>query len=279
MNKLLGLAIGSSSMKLLELSLHNTQYRVERYAIAPTITQALTLSGTKNRTAAIAMPDAEIISKIIPIDTTLIQNDIELEAVIRAEATKYLNDPLHEVYLDFDIIDESSALLIAARNLHVDTRIALATTAGVTVSIVDVHSHALERACTLMIKNLSDVTAIVDMGKNNINVMVLREQKIIFSRAERLHDLNTILMHIERAFHFFYASTSTQHITNLLLMGGGSYIPELCTQIEKQLQIRTEIANPFLNMDIAPHINPQQLTHDARLLITACGLALRNFDL
>lgn len=46
----------------------------------------------------------------------------------------------------------------------------------------------------------------------------------------------------------------------------------------QKLGVTVSIANPFINMTIAPNIDNEQLAIDAPSLMAACGLALRSFD-
>ncbi|MFU8797355.1 MAG: type IV pilus biogenesis protein PilM [Gammaproteobacteria bacterium] len=281
---LLGLAIGSSSVKLLELSKLDHRYCLEHYAVIPieqsitaAIEDALIISGTKIRTAAIALPDTDIISKILPFNTATLSPD-DIEEKIITDIHHYIHYPLNEICFDFDVINPDSVLLIVARTAQVNAQIALANQAGLMITIVDIHSHALERASTFMTDISGNITALIDVGKNNITTMVLDNKKIIFSRSEPLNTLDASLIHVERAFHFFSASEKDKKITHILLMGGGSYAPKLCTSLENQFSLPVSIANPFVDMVIAKHIDPLTLSHDARLLMTACGLALRSFE-
>jgi type IV pilus assembly protein PilM len=286
--RLLGLAIGSSSVKLLELSKSQNQYCVENYAIVPitqtipeAIKQAIALSGTQLRCAAIAMPDSEVISKSIQMNDSLSPD--EMEEIILADADKHTHYPLHEISLDFEILGPTTnksqlvdVLLIAARTEKVNERIALVHAAGLNVNIVDVQSHALERAHTF-ITAPEETFMIIDIGKSAIKTMVLYQQKIIFSRSDDMQKNSNILIYIERALHFFFSSPQRQEITHMLLMGGGSYIEDLCLLLETQLSIPTSIANPFSMMSVSSKIDTAALTHDARLMMTSCGLALRSF--
>jgi type IV pilus assembly protein PilM len=295
-HNLLGLAIGSSSVKLLELrQINNRQYCIERYAITPVvqsiphaIEQAIALSGTQLSCAAIAMPDSEVISKIIQMDATLSPD--EMEETIMADTDKHFHYPAHEVCFDFEILGPTpknpqfvDVLLIASRSEQVDARIKLVNAAGLTVEIVDVQSHALERATNFMMiqapsYHQEKAILIADIGYSIINIMVLYKNKIIFSRSESFDNTQLPHVYIQRAVHFFFASPQQKEITHMLLMGGGSYAENLCSQLQTNIGISASISNPFATMSVSPHINAVNLKNDARLMITCCGLALRSFD-
>ena len=52
----------------------------------------------------------------------------------------------------------------------------------------------------------------------------------------------------------------------------------LAGMAQQKLGVTVSIANPFINMTIAPNIDNEQLAIDAPSLMAACGLALRSFD-
>ena len=62
------------------------------------------------------------------------------------------------------------------------------------------------------------------------------------------------------------------------LAGGTSSIPGVDEALEERLGTPVLVANPFLEMSLAPRVNSQGLNNDAPALMIACGLALRSFD-
>jgi type IV pilus assembly protein PilM len=276
--RLLGLDIGSYAVKLLELSRTHDQYCVEHYAVLPitqTIAEARIQSGSALRSAAIAMPDSSVISKIVPIRPGFSTDQIE--EMILLDAEKYIPYPLSEINLDFDVLD-SEVLLVAAHTTQVNARTALAEAASLMISVVDVQSYAIERACSLLHPPLESTLAIIDIGHSTISMTVLHQRKIIFSRMESLGNREASIAPVQRAFQFFFSAANYKEVTHVLLTGGGSYTTDLCTSFEKQLGIPASIANPFADMCFAPHINKTAFLQEAPLLVTSCGLALRSFD-
>jgi len=121
---LVGLDISSTSVKLLELSKSNSAYKVESYAVEPlpanamndkslqdveavgeAIKRAVKKSGSKRKFAAVAVPSAMVITKVIQMPAGL--KDSELEAQIQLEADQYIPYSLDEVNLDHQIIGPS----------------------------------------------------------------------------------------------------------------------------------------------------------------------------
>lgn len=214
---LLGIDISSSAVKLLELQRINDNYRVESFAIAPlaegavidnavkkpelvteAVQKVLTNSGTKLKHAAIAVPDATAITKIIQMDAALEPDD--MENVIMSEADKYIPYALDDISLDFEIIGPSlknpnmvDILLVASHKENVEARVDAISAAGLTVEIVDVESYAVERTCGLLLKKLGVIPnanqhkqlfGIIDLGATTTAFTVLQNQSTIFSRTE-----------------------------------------------------------------------------------------------
>lgn len=210
---LLGIDISSSSVKLLELYRVNGNLRVESFAIAPlsegaivdnvikkaefvteALDKALKISGTRLRRAAIAVPDATAITKVIQMDAALESED--MEQIIMSEADKYIPYGIDDISLDFEILGPSlknpnavDVLLVASHKENVEARVDAVNAAGLTVDIVDVESYAVERACGLLSKKsgLSDsqqLISIIDIGATTTTFTVLQAQATIFSRTE-----------------------------------------------------------------------------------------------
>ena len=125
---LVGLDISSSVVKLLELSRQGgrggSRYRVESYgveilppnvmvegsivdieAVGQAIRKAVKKSGSRAKSAALAVSGSSVITKTISIAASL--SDKELEAQIEMEADQYVPYPLEEVNLDFEVLGPS----------------------------------------------------------------------------------------------------------------------------------------------------------------------------
>lgn len=213
---LLGLDISSSAVKLLELSETGkgaTHYNVESYAVEPlpenaivdnnivevevvgnAVRNAVKKSGSKAKRAAVAVSGSAVITKMIAMDASL--SDAEMETQIQLEADQYIPYPLEEVNLDFEIqgISEKNpeqvdVLLAASRSENIDDRVAALDIAGLTCDIVDVEAYAMENACTQIASQWQQddedrVIAIADIGALNTTLSVLHNNKIVYTREQ-----------------------------------------------------------------------------------------------
>jgi type IV pilus assembly protein PilM len=80
--------------------------------------------------------------------------------------------------------------------------------------------------------------------------------------------------HLRHSMHFFYSSRPNVSIQKLFVAGDCATIPYLVEFIKDEVNIDTELANPFTNMKLSPHINADELHRVAPVLVLSCGLAL-----
>ncbi len=95
-----------------------------------------------------------------------------------------------------------------------------------------------------------------------------------------------LVQQISRALQLFSLSSASRDITSIILAGGCASIEEIDQTVEKALNIKTYIANPF-SMSVSNKKDSktrlkasmaERLSNDAPTLVIACGLALRSFD-
>jgi type IV pilus assembly protein PilM len=204
----LGIDISSTSIKLIELSKFNGEYRLESYCIEPlppqameghliknlglvseTLQRMIAQSSISGRHAAIAVPDSSVITKVVQVNDGL--SDEELEELVLMEADKYIQYPLDEINIDFDVVGPSSKnpavldiLIVASRAEIVADRVNVLSNAGLEAQVVDVESYAAGRAIEWISKNPEKIIVVVDIGAFYTNMMALHDDKIIFKRDE-----------------------------------------------------------------------------------------------
>jgi type IV pilus assembly protein PilM len=204
--------ISSTAVKLLQLSQVGGRFRVEHYAVEPlppnavvekniveveavgeALKRAVARSGAKTKFAAAAVSGSSVITKVIPMQADL--SDDDLEGQIQAEANQYIPYPLEEVSLDFEVLgpvkdnpEMMNVLLAASRTENVDVRVAALDIGGIVAKVVDVEAFAMENAFRLVADQLSvpkDATvAVVDIGATMTTLSVLRNQRTIYTREQ-----------------------------------------------------------------------------------------------
>lgn len=209
---LLGLDISSRAVKLIEISQKGKRYRVESYAVEPlpanavvertirdvkavadTIKRAVKRSGTRAKTAAVAVAGSAVITKIMTLPAGL--TDDELGSQIETEADQSIPFPLEEVKLDYLVLGPSDktpqmvdVLLAASRSENVDARIEAIELAGLTAKFVCVEPYALEAPFALIAQQLLGgglgTVAVVDIGATMTMLNVMHNLKTIYTREQ-----------------------------------------------------------------------------------------------
>lgn len=207
----LGLDISSTSVKLLELTRQGDRFRVESYGVEPlpqnavveknindvegvgeAIARLIARVKPHSKRAAVAVAGSAVITKIIEMDASLSED--EMESQIRVEADQYIPYPLDEVALDFEIMDpvennpdRVKVLLAVSRTENVDVRKDALEIGGLIAKTVDVEAFAMERAFDLMVDSMGargGVTGIVDIGATMTTFNVVNDGQIIYSREQ-----------------------------------------------------------------------------------------------
>jgi len=211
---LIGLDIGSSSIKIVELSEGASGVlRLERYAIEPlprgavvdgnvdkidivsdAVRRAWRRSGTRIKNVSMALPASAVITKRIALPANLREEELEMQ--VESEANQYIPFALDEVSLDFQVLgpipnapDDVEVLIAASRKEKVEDRMAVALAAGLKPVVVDVESYASRAALTRLIEQLPNggeglVIAVFYVGANTTGVTVMHEGEAIYEREQ-----------------------------------------------------------------------------------------------
>lgn len=210
---MVGIDIGSHSVKAVLLSQGADGYILEDYAIEPMSRgavidreiQDIEAVGTviekirkrissKATDAAAAVSGQTVITKVIYMDVSL--SEEELESQIEVEADSLIPYPLDEVSLDFESLDvnesdpsKMNVLLSAARTESIQARVAALDAGDFTAKVIDVESYAVGRSYDLCLPLLPDdakdkVVAIVDIGATVTLFSATNAGKHIYSRDQ-----------------------------------------------------------------------------------------------
>ncbi|MDZ7791948.1 MAG: type IV pilus assembly protein PilM [Xanthomonadales bacterium] len=207
---LLGVDIGTSSIKVLQLGSSGSGYRVEAFAVeqvpegaisegnitdtdrvAEAVKRAVKRSGGKAKECAMAVSGSAVITKVINLPSDLSEDDIE--AQIEVEAGQYIPYPREEVSLDFEVLGPAprnaellEILLAASKTEHVDLCREVAELAGLGLRIVDVESYAVANAFDLVRKHAGidedETIGVLNMGATASTLIALRGDRTIYSR-------------------------------------------------------------------------------------------------
>lgn len=212
--KVLGIDISSTAVKLLELSMSGDRCRVESYGVEPlppnavveknisdvegvgdAIARLVSRTRPSIKLVAVAVSGSAVITKVIEMDASLSED--EMENQIKSEADQYIPFPLDEVRMDFWVIgplegspDRVEVLLAASRIENVDLRVDAVQASGqLKVQVVDVEAFALERAFQAVIPQLPnheelETIAVFDIGATMTTLSVLHGGRTVYTREQ-----------------------------------------------------------------------------------------------
>lgn len=210
---MVGIDIGSHSIKAVLLNQNDNGYVLETIAVEPmprgsivdreiqdidavgkVVAKIRKKISSSVGHAASAVSGQTVITKIIYMDAAL--NEHELASQIEIEADSLIPYPLDEVSLDFESleINESdpskiNVLLSAARTESVEARVAALEAGGFDTKVIDVESYAVSRGYDLTLAQLPDdasakVVATVDIGATMTLFSVSEAGNHIYSRDQ-----------------------------------------------------------------------------------------------
>ena len=342
-SSVIGIDFGSNSIKAIAISKGQGTYHVDGIAEAPlakglivdnrfedidkitAIIKQLRKSFPSNyKNVAIAVTGSDVITKVMKMNASL--SELDLESRVEIEAENSIPFPLDEIFIDFEIIGPNSndpslndILVSAARKERVLSQAQCVDESGLKTTIVDIASHALARSAELVITSddYDKGVAIVDIGASQMMLNILYQGNVIFTRskshggavcsqmiaeryglsgpeAERVkveNDLpidcdvdvitpfvNMTINHLRFDLRMFTNAPNKVDISKLILTGGGVLMAELAKQLQEELDIQVEVANPSLSLECKNEADNNLLKESGPKYMMALGLALRSFS-
>jgi len=206
----IGLDIGSSYVRALQLSETGGGYRVEHFGMEPlregvvvdksvqdieaisnAIERAVRNSGSRTKVCAIAVSGPAVFTKTIALPSDLAESDVESQ--VQIEANQYVPYPLDEVSLDFNVLGPSARnpdlvdiLLAASKSENVESRQDALEAAGLVARVVDVEAFAIANAFELIRErdhlSKNEAVGIFDIGRDLTTLLVIRGGRVIYTR-------------------------------------------------------------------------------------------------
>ena len=205
---LVGLDIGSTAAKAVELRPHGKGYKVTALAVEPipadsivdgaiidsaavsdAVTRLFAARPFKGKDVAAALSGSSVIVKKISLPTMTEQ---ELADSIFWEAEQYIPFDIQDVNLDYQILDPGTSpssqgtmevLLVAAKKDKIADYTSVITQAGRTAVVVDVDAFALQNAYEVNYGFESGaVVALLNAGASATNINILNGSQSVFTR-------------------------------------------------------------------------------------------------
>jgi type IV pilus assembly protein PilM len=203
---LVGLDIGSSSIKCVQLTRAGQGYRVAAFAIEPvpagavvngvvtdasavstTIRRLLERAGVRSAHVAAALPGTSAIVKRITLPA---MTRPELDEAITWEAEQHVPFPLADVQLHYETLGSTEddarsmdVLLVAARHESIAAVAAVIADAGHTATVIDVGALALQNTYNAnRLGGRGSTVALVDVGASATTIAIVVDREPAFVR-------------------------------------------------------------------------------------------------
>lgn len=202
---LIGLDIGSGTVKVLQLKEAKGKLKIERFGMKPLPAEMIVdgaimdglgvvaaikeLAGEqklKNKDVALSISGTSVIVKKIALPS---MPEEELEKQIKFEAEQYIPFDINDVYLDFHILTqaegqtEMEVLLVATKKDKLNDYANAVREAGLTPKVVDVDAFAIENMyCANYDVTPEELTALVNIGASVMNINILKGGMSVFTR-------------------------------------------------------------------------------------------------
>jgi type IV pilus assembly protein PilM len=243
----IGLDIGSSSIKLLELKESKGGYILQNLGIQPLPPEAIVDAALMNSPVIVdairelvdrhKVKTKDVVtsvsghSVIIRKITLPMMTEDEVEGNIQWEAEQYIPFDINDVNIDFQILQSEGheqenleVLLVAVKKDMVNDYTAVISEAGLNPVIVDVDSFAVENMFAANYPSaMGKVLALVNIGASKIKINILRDGTSTFTRD--------------------------------ISIGGNQYTEE----IQKQLNVSHEVAEAIKIGEITEGYDPQDI--------------------
>jgi len=304
--------IGSSLIKLVQLSQSSGKirlekvgvadnpvsnfridgYRVGKNAIARAIRHSLRKSRIKVRDAVSSLGGSSIIIQYFKFPPL---SEKELEDAVKLEAQRVMGGKLSGMETDFQILPQNQKeaqgqeiLFVAVPQEMVRQHMETLEQAGLNPIAIDIDCLALAN-CFLRLKNLAseEHVMVLNLGARLISLGILAKDNLHFVRDISL-DLKTPLDfkdisivnravdEVRRSIHYYEGRARGTKVTRIFLTGGGSVASGAGDLFLKALELPVEKWNPLEGLEF----NPGKLGREFKesqgyLLAIAIGLGLR----
>jgi type IV pilus assembly protein PilM len=204
--EVVGIDIGSSSVKVVQLKDNKGSFQLLNVGISPLPPEAI-VDNTLMDSSSIATVIKDLVAslgiKIKDVVCSISGNSViirkivlpampqeELEDQISWEAEQYIPFDINDVNLDFQILSpdnndpsKMNVLLVASKKDIINDYVAVFSEAGMQLSVVDVDSFTVQNAFEINHEyNIEDVIALINIGASVMNINVIKDGITLFTR-------------------------------------------------------------------------------------------------
>ena len=220
----IGLDIGCSSIKLVELKEDKNGYKLQNLAISPlppeaivdgalmdsvtiidAIRDAIGASKTKTKDVVTSVSGHSVIVKKISLP---FMTEAELEESIQWEAERYIPFDINDVNIDFQIFGSTpenpetmDVVLVAAKKDVINDHVSVIMESGLNPVIIDIDSFALENMLAINYEiEKEEPIAVANVGASITNINIIKNNVSAFTR-DIFKGGNQITEEIQRQLH------------------------------------------------------------------------------
>jgi type IV pilus assembly protein PilM len=201
---MVGLDIGSKTIKIVELAKDNTGYSLsatgivgysgssvakieddkELTALAQIVKKLHKEAGVNSREIVISVPEPQVFTRTIKFP---LLTDAEIASAVKWEAEQYIPIPVNEAIVQHSVLTRNEkavppevlVLLVAAPRVVVEKYTKIVSLAGLNAIAVETEMIALSRALSPIDKTV----LLVDFGGTSTNIAVIKNTLLSFSRS------------------------------------------------------------------------------------------------
>lgn len=207
MKSLLGLDIGSHSIKLIEVAKSGSTNTLlaagsiptppkalssslegDKQAVAAAIRQLVHDTGAKSGSVAIALPESQVFTRVIQVPAL---SSRELTSAITWEAEQYIPLPLDQVNIDYSVLrdaketgtDKMDVLLVACPKALLEKYLSIIEMAELVTVAAETEIIATSRALVRSVSTVKNAVLLVSLGAQTTDLAILRGGVLAFTRS------------------------------------------------------------------------------------------------
>ncbi|MGZ3493408.1 MAG: type IV pilus assembly protein PilM [Thermodesulfobacteriota bacterium] len=291
----IGLDIGCSSIKLVELREDKKGYKLQNLAISPlppeaivdgalmdsvtiidTIRDVIANAKTKTRDVVTSVSGHSVIVKKISLP---FMTEAELEESIQWEAERYIPFDINDVNIDFQIFGAApenpevmDVVLVAAKKDIINDYVSIIMETGLNPVVIDIDSFALENMLAINYDiGREETVAIVNVGASVANINIVKNNISAFTR-DIFKGGNQITEEIQRQLHVDHEEAEKIKVGSKVDLTSQSVIENVLKTASESLAV--EIGN---SLDFFQSTTTYEKI--GKLYLSGGGSKIKDFDM
>ncbi len=291
----IGLDIGSSSIKLLEMREGKGGFKLQNLAVSPLPPEAIVdgalmdsvtiINTIKDLVGGVKPKTKEVVtsvsghSVIVKKITLPFMTEAELEESIQWEAERYIPFDINDVNIDFQIFGASAenpevmdVVLVAAKKDIINDYVSVIMESGLNPVIIDIDSFALENMLAINYEiEKNEIVAIANVGASVTNINIIKNGLTGFTR-DIFKGGNQVTEEIQRQLHIDYEEAEKVKVGSKVDASAQPVIQNVLKAASESLAI--EIGNSLDFFQSAT--TDEKIT---RLFLSGGGSKIKDFDI